>query len=120
MGLMHILLLFGAVFMAGCCGPTGSSYSSGSSSCSLGTYGGACTDLCYRMGEGEGCVSRCIDEVRREGMGDATTCCRGTYRDQCREMCNEYGSYGMDECMYDCEMQYTDFGLSMDECGLPV
>ena len=117
MNFMRVFLLLGALSLAGCCGPTGTS---GSSSCRLGTYGEACTDLCYRMGEGEGCFSRCMDEVRAEGWGDATTCCRDTYRDQCREICNEYGSYGMEECMRDCEAQYADFGLSMDGCGLPV
>ena len=111
-----LLLLLGALVIAGCCGPTGPS----SGSCSLGTYGQACASLCNRMGEGEGCVSSCIDEVRARGMGDATTCCRGTYRDQCREICNEYGSYGMEECMADCAEQSGGFGLSMDECGLPV
>lgn len=115
---MHVILLFGAVLLAGCCGPTGPS--SGSGYCALGTYGEACADLCYRMGEGEGCVSRCMEEVRREGMGDATTCCTSTYRDQCQETCNEYGSYGIGECMSECAVQYEEFGFHMDECGLPV
>lgn len=118
MNFVHVFLLMGTLLMAGCCGPTGPSSSSGH--CSLGTYGEACTSLCNRMGEGEGCFSRCMDEVRAEGLGDATTCCTSTYRDQCQEICDMYGSYGMEECMSDCIMQYADFGLSMDECGLPV
>jgi len=118
MNRVHAFLLLGMVLAARCCGPTGPSPGSGSRR--LGTYGEACSSLCSRMGGGRGCFSSCMDEVRAQGLGDATTCCRSTYRDQCREMCNEYGSYGMDECMADCEMQYADFGLSMDECGLPV
>jgi hypothetical protein len=35
-------------------------------------------------------------------------------------MCGEYGSYGMDECMNDCAVQYEGLGFSMDECALPV
>ncbi len=120
MNFVHLMLMMGMAALAGCCCASESLISSGSSSCTLGTYGEACTDLCSRTGEGEGCVSRCIDEVRTEGMGDATTCCTSTYRDQCQETCNEYGSYGVEECMSDCEGQYAQFGFSMDECGLPV
>lgn len=117
MNAVQMMLLFGVLLFAGCCGPTGASESSGS--CSLGTYGSACTDLCDRMG-GEDCFTKCMDEVRAQGLGDATTCCKSTYRQNCEQICNEYGSYGMDECMSDCAGQFSSLGFSLDSCALPV
>jgi hypothetical protein len=61
-----------------------------------------------------------MDGVRAEGLGDATTCCSSTYRQSCQQICNEYGSYGVDECMNDCAQQFSSQGFSMDSCALPV
>ncbi len=118
MNFAHLIIMLGMAAFAGCC-CLGEGLASGSSSCSLGTYGEACTNLCDRTG-GDNCFTKCMDEVRARGMGDATTCCTSTYRDKCQQICNEYGSYGMDECMSDCSGQFTELGFSMDECALPV
>ncbi len=117
MNAVQIMFLFGVVLFSGCCGSTGPSESSGS--CSLGTYGSACTDLCDRMG-GDSCFTQCMDEVRARGLGDATTCCTSTYRQGCEQMCSEYSSVPHDECMSDCEGQFSSLGFSLDSCALPV
>ena len=112
------LLGLSMLLFYGCCGIT----SSGGGSCPLGTYGSACSELCSDMGAGEGCVSQCLDEVRKEGMGDATTCCRQDFRGWCSDMCAEEASeyYPRDECISECVSQYSSYGFDPDSCALPV
>ncbi|MFA5411890.1 MAG: hypothetical protein WC350_00905 [Candidatus Micrarchaeia archaeon] len=119
MNFAHLILMLGMAALAGCC-CGGERLSPVGGFCSLGTYGSACTDMCNRVGGGADCFSQCTAEVSAQGLGDATTCCSTTYRQECQIMCGEYGSYGMDECMNDCAVQYEGLGFSMDECALPV
>lgn len=121
MNFAHVMLMIGMAAFAGCCCSSETfGGSGGSSSCSLGTYGSACTDFCNQMGGGTDCFGQCIDGVQAEGLGDADTCCQYTYRQTCEQICAEYGSYGVDECMNDCAQQFSSQGFSMDSCALPV
>ncbi|MBU0586641.1 hypothetical protein KJ780_03945, partial [Candidatus Micrarchaeota archaeon] len=63
--IMYGLGVIGIVFMAGCCG---CGLTEPSTSCSLGTYGEACTNLCNSgagsdMGFGSDCFSSCMEQV---------------------------------------------------------
>ena len=110
-----------SLLLLGCCSGT-SSPPSGSQPgfCPYGTYGSACTDICAKMRQGEGCFSTCMDWVRKEGLGDATTCCKKTFRGWCQELCAEYSGIPEQECMGDCSEQYGAFGISLDSCYVPI
>ncbi len=123
---LKMLCIFAAsLLFLGCCSGTSSPPGTPSGSqpgfCPYGTYGSACTDVCSKMQQGEGCFSTCMDWVRKEGLGnDATTCCKSTFRQWCQDMCTEYSGIPEQECMGDCEAQYGAFGISLDSCYVPV
>ncbi|MEM3364471.1 MAG: hypothetical protein QXS93_03110 [Candidatus Micrarchaeia archaeon] len=110
-----LLLVLPVVFLSGCCGPA-TSYSS---SCPYGTYGETCTKVCKSVG-GKNCFSQCIDNVRAEGLGDATTCCKETFLQNCRSKCKGV-AYGEDlqDCYAECDMILESTGLDKDICYLP-
>ena len=128
-------LIFGTLaLIAGCCGSTGPK-----SSCSLGTYGEACTQFCDRSAgtqfdSGPNCFSQCTDAVRQQGFGDATTCCTETINQGCQRTCSsklsqmvsQYGGV-MDQtekddfaqgCVAECTGAYGQLGISLDSCNL--
>ena len=110
-----------AIVLCGCCGST---TPSSTGYCPLGTYGSACTEVCQKLGMGEGCFSQCMDSVRSEGLGDATTCCRQSMRSYCDAMCTDLerrvgGDTPKSECMEYCESEYSATGLPFDSCYLP-
>ncbi len=126
-------IVFGLVFvillLAGCCGLTGPS--------ALGctTYGEACTEFCNKargtaFDYGPNCFSQCMDDVRSQGLGDATTCCKESMKQQCERVCKSRLSaiaakYGqpldeeeVGECMDECVGAYIAIGMSPDSCSL--
>src|SRR5512137_2626637 len=111
-----ILLALAVSLLAyGCCGPTAPSTNQGS--CPYGTYGSACTDVCQKANLGEGCFSQCMDDVRSEGLGDATTCCESTFRQVCDYQCtaleeSTQGDTTKAECMDECTATYATVGVS--------
>lgn len=116
------LVLAPFLLVFGCC--CASVPTSGSSNCALGTYGEACANVCNALGgkytAGGSCFDACTNEVKKEGLGDATTCCTSTFRDWCQDLCSENTYTPMDECMNDCVIQYEDFGVSPDSCYIPI
>jgi hypothetical protein len=122
---MRAYLLFGilAVFsiLQGCCLATTPSAPSGS--CPYGTYGSACTSLCSSVG-GDNCFTKCMDSVRSEGLGDATTCCKQSFRTQCDSTCaaletQTQGDTTKAECMSECLGNYQALNVPPDICYLP-
>ncbi len=133
-----VLFVLPLLLIAGCCGM--SSPSSSSSFCSLGTYGPACTNFCEKSAGtaydgGPDCVSECMDLVRQQGLGDATTCCKESISQQCQRSCtNEVSAlvskYGADVvtpaeqqdtlngCLDECTAVYQQFGVSLDSCSV--
>jgi hypothetical protein len=116
---LKLLCVFAAslLFLGCCCAatpdaPTGS--------CPYGTYGSACSEMCSRLQQAEGCTSQCLDSVKSEGLGDATTCCKSTFRQWCQDLCGQNQYTPQQECMADCAQQYADFGISLDSCYVPV
>lgn len=122
------------VMLSGCCGTTGSA-----SSCTLGTYGEACTYFCERargteFDGGPTCFSDCTDLVRQQGFGDATTCCRESVRRMCQRTCSDMADnfisqYGdvmepgeaaevEEECWYECTGAYDIMGIPLDSCSV--
>ncbi|MCX8199930.1 MAG: hypothetical protein N3G76_00495 [Candidatus Micrarchaeota archaeon] len=112
--LLPIILL--GILLAGCCGLS----SKESASCPYGTYGETCTKVCNAVG-GDNCFSQCIDRVRMEGLGDATTCCKETFISNCRNMCKQSAQYEEDlqECYVECSAVIASAGLPEDICNLP-
>ena len=130
---IHALIFGTLALIAGCCGSTSSS------SCSLGTYGEACTQFCDRSAgtqfdSGPNCFSECTNLVRQQGLGDATTCCTETINQGCQRTCSgrlsqvvsQYGSV-MDhaekddftqECIGECTGAYQQMGISLDSCNM--
>ena len=130
----YLLALSALLFVSGCCGSTESK-----SSCQLGTYGEACTQFCDRSAGtqfdlGPNCFSQCMDDVKQQGLGDATTCCKKSMRNECQDWCSAklsqtaatYGST-MDQaekddfvqgCMDECTGGYQQLGISLDSCSL--
>ena len=126
--ILGLMLLF-----SGCCGSTGSGYSS---SCT--TYGEACTSTCEaakgtQFDGGENCFSDCTSNVRAQGFGDATTCCKETIRASCQRTCdNSYSSmvskYGdavddtreeyVGPCFDECTGPYVQMGISIESCSV--
>ena len=112
-----------AVTLTGCCCASTPSPSSGSSSCSLGTYGSACTDACSKYMPGdEGCFTKCMDSVRSEGLGDSTTCCKQSFRQWCEPQCDQPGWSASDvsDCKAECQASTASTGISYDSCYLPI
>jgi len=108
------------VLLAGCCSPT---TPSSSSHCT--TYGEACTSVCTNMNMGEGCFTQCMDGVRSEGLGDATTCCARTFRQYCDQTCTDLessteGDTTKAECMEECTATIAVSGAPLDSCYLPL
>ncbi|NYZ74047.1 hypothetical protein H0O00_02805 [Candidatus Micrarchaeota archaeon] len=124
MKILYLIGIFAAfAFLSGCCGSTTPSSSSGF--CPYGTYGSACTNICSQLNQGEGCFSQCMDGVRAEGLGDATTCCTSTFRQDCDSMCTELeqstqGDTTKAECMEECFANYATVGIDMDSCAVPL
>ena len=118
-----ISILAAPLVLYGCCGSTTPSSSSGF--CPYGTYGSACTDICSQLNQGEGCFSQCMDGVRAEGLGDATTCCKTTFGQYCDSTCTDLessteGDTTKAECMEECTAVYGTVGVSSDSCYLPL
>jgi hypothetical protein len=124
MRIIYIICIFTAfAVLYGCCGSTTPSSSSGF--CPYGTYGSACTDICSQLDQGEGCFTQCMDGVRAEGLGDATTCCTSTFRQDCDSMCTQLesstqGDTTKSECMEECSAVYDTVGVAPGSCYLPL
>ncbi len=110
----------------GCCSSTalqGPAYSS--SSCPYGTYGESCTRICDATGMGGNCWAQCMDGVRSENLGDATTCCHETLQMSCQRMCDEMAQRigtqdEMADCLEECSGTYASVGVPMDVCYIPL
>jgi hypothetical protein len=117
-----ILAVILAIFSVyGCCGATTPS----SSSCQYGTYGSTCTAICSSHPEVDNCFTTCMDGVRSEGLGDATTCCKQTFRMQCDSMCADLekstqGDTTKAECMEECFAADAAGTVPLDLCWVPV
>jgi hypothetical protein len=113
-----ILLLIPAVFLAGCCG---TSAPSSSGFCPYGTYGESCTRACKIFKGGPDCFEQCIDSVRSEGLGDATTCCKETNRMNCENKCRQqFQGEALQECLEMCDDIIKASGVPEDMCYLPI
>lgn len=110
--LLAVLPLF---LLAGCCGSTPSG------SCPYGTYGESCTRVCNAMGGGEGCFTQCMDGVRAEGLGDATTCCKETLKMNCENMCRQkMQPEDLQDCFNECAAVHQAAGIPDDICYMPL
>ncbi len=126
-------LLLAGIFIMGCCGPITTS----SGLCPYGTYGDACSKICEKdtgteFDSGPDCFTTCIDMVKGQGLGDATTCCKQNVRQTCTTACQEqmdrmkraYGSEVVEEsgsveefmlaCMGECTAFYEQIGVNID------
>ena len=122
-------LLFIGLLIMGCCGT-----STPSANCPYGTYGSSCTELCDKsqgtqFDGGPNCFSDCMDMVRAQELGDATTCCKENGRQQCNRYCAnmaaqlkaKYGSVvdpaeesdTMEGCMAECG-GFETIGVDLD------
>ena len=120
MGKAFFFLIISSFLLAGCCGPTGSMSSSGS--CPYGTFGESCTNVCNIVNQGDSCFTKCMDQVRNDGLGDATTCCKKTVRMECDEQCtaleqSTHGDTTKSECMDNCLGTFASTGLPLDSCA---
>lgn len=135
-----VLFVLPLLLIAGCCNLTSPSSESSSSFCSLGTYGPACTSYCEKAAgtqfdSGPNCDLDCMNLVRQQGLGDATTCCKESISQQCQRSCtNEVSAlvskYGADVvtpaeqqdtlngCLAECTAAYQQLGVSMDSCSV--
>jgi hypothetical protein len=119
------------IVLYGCCcamtppssGPS-TSFSYGGS-CPYGTYGESCTRVCQANPGIPNCFNTCMDGVRSEGLGDATTCCPETVRMQCDSMCTDLesrteGDTTKAECMDECLGTYQAVNAPLDICAMPL
>ena len=134
--LLAVIASFALLF--GCCGTTAPETPS-TGFCPLGTYGGACTNFCEKakgtgFDPGGDCFAQCTDDVRTQGLGDATACCKESMRAQCTRTCNAMLSNTESEypgqmdsaeasdflygCMAECGGAYGQIGISADSCSL--
>lgn len=116
------MIAFGFFTMGCCCALTPEKQSG---FCPYGTYGSACSKICSDLNQGEGCTSKCMDDVKAAGLGDATTCCKATFRQDCDTTCTNlekstHGDTTKIECMDECLAVHTVTGLDLDSCSLPV
>ncbi len=133
-----ILFVLPLLLIAGCCNLT--SPSSSSSFCSLGTYGPACTYVCEKSAGtpydgGPNCDLDCMNLVRQQGLGDATTCCKESIEQQCQRSCADEVSalvskYGADVvtpaeqqdtlngCLELCEEPFLATGVPLSSCSV--
>ncbi|VVC03824.1 Uncharacterised protein [Candidatus Bilamarchaeum dharawalense] len=123
---MRLLILFGlvlSILTAGCCCAL-TPESSSSGFCPYGTYGSACSYVCTKANV-PNCVSTCLDDVRAEGLGDATTCCPSTFRQDCDDICTDLaistnGGESKADCMDNCLANYEAVGVNPDTCAIPI
>jgi len=126
--------------ISGCCNVTSPSPPASSSFCSLGTYGPACTAYCEKAAgtqfdSGPNCDVDCMDLVRQQGLGDATTCCKESINQQCQRSCTnvvnalvskysadvvtpEEQQDTLDGCLAECTGFYRQVGIPLDSCSV--
>jgi len=112
------LIAVSCLILLGCCSATAPSQAS--SACQYGTYGSACNEICDNFKPGdETCFTKCMDGIRSEGLGDATTCCKQSFRQFCDKTCAPM----QDEDLEDCYIECTGAGainIYLDKCYVSV